>query len=213
MLYEEKIYEGLSIELFVDNGPYQGRYRTKIEEVGKAILSIGVPFSDGQYLPLREGTKLEIEFVDHISAYHFRSILLRRFLAPVPTLMIEYPKSINKIQRRKHVRIPVVSSITYQIIGKEGLSEENTGYLIDLSGGGLKFVSEEKLEMNDLLLAKIKTYHEELDLPVKVVRLIEEESKKYKISVEYQEISEKTRDKIIAYIFEVQRELRRKGLI
>ena len=213
MLYEDKIYEGLSVEILVEDDPYHGRYRTRIEEVGKAIITIGVPFANGQYLPLREGTKIEVVFVDSILAYKFKSVLLKRYFAPVPTFVIEYPKFISKIQRRKYVRIPLVSQIKYQLIERGGLSEEKSGYLIDLSGGGLRFTSEEQFEPNDLILVTIKTYNEEINLPIKVIRIVREENKTYKISAEYQEMSEKVRDKIIAYIFEVQRELRRKGLM
>lgn len=213
MLYEDKIYEGLSIELIVKEGPFQGRFRTRIEEVGKKILTIGAPISERQYLPLREGTKVEVEFTDNIVAFSFETVILRRFYAPVPTFVIEHPNYIRKIQRRKHVRIPIVSQIRYQVIEKGGFSDDKLGYLIDLSGGGLRFSAEEKYVANDMLLVTIKTNTEELTLPVKVVRIINNEDKSYKVSCEYHEITEKTRDKIVAYIFEVQRELRRKGLM
>jgi c-di-GMP-binding flagellar brake protein YcgR len=131
MLYDDKIYEGLSIELVVNEGPFQGRFRTRVEEVGKKILTIGVPVYERQYLPLREGTKFEVEFTDNIVAFSFRTVLLKRFFAPIPTFVIEYPTYIKKIQRRKYVRIPIISLIRYQVIDKGGLSDEKLGYLID----------------------------------------------------------------------------------
>ncbi len=214
MLYEEKIYEGLSVEIKVFDGEYKGNYRTRIEEVGKRIISIGVPVAEGQFIPLREGTKLELFFTDEVSAYSFSTSIIKRISLPIPTFIIEFPNKINKVQRRMFVRVPVVRPLKYRILEKEGISEEKNGYMIDLSGGGVLFNSQEKLPSKTLILVKTTLGTVDIEVPGLVIRCIKEDDKDlYKVSVQFHEIAEKIRDKIIGYVFEVQREMRKKGLV
>lgn len=214
MLYADKIYEGLSVELIVNEGEYRGKYRTRIEEVGKRILSIGVPIVEGQFMPLREGTRLEVVFCDNLTAYAFSSVIIKRIAGSLPSFIIEFPSKIKKIQRRKYVRVPVVNPIKYQIIEKEGLSDEKQGYTIDLSGGGILFKADEKIPEKTLLFITMRLFDGEIQVPAKVTRCVKQEDKNfYKISVEFQEISERVRDKIVGYVFRIQREMRQKGLV
>ncbi|NLI92208.1 MAG: pilus assembly protein PilZ [Peptococcaceae bacterium] len=214
MLYEEKIYEGVSVELVVHDGEYKGRYRTRIEEVGKRILSIGVPVAEGQFIPLREGTTLEVIFSDEISAYSFSSSIIKRIALPIPTFIIEFPNKIQKIQRRRFVRVPLIRSLKYRVIDKDGISDEKNGFMIDLSGGGLLFNANENLPSKTIILMKTLIGTVDMEIPGLVIRSQKEDGKDlFKVSVQFHEISEKTRDKIIQYVFEVQREMRKKGLV
>lgn len=214
MLYEEKIYEGLSIELVVQEGEYQGRYRTRIEEVGKRILSIGVPIVHGQFIPLREGTNLEITFADEITAYSFSTTIIKRISMPIPTFIMEYPAKIHKIQRRQYVRVQVFRPCGYRTLENEGISDEKKGFMNDLSGGGMLFKTDERIPSQSLVLLKIPIGKDEIEIPGIVIRSVREEDKdSYLVSIQFHEISEKIRDKIIGFVFDLQREMRKKGLM
>jgi len=212
--YEDKIFPGLSVEIIVREGEYQGRYRTRIEEVGIRILSIGVPVSQGQFIPLREGTRLEVFFSQDSSAYTFSSVIIKRIAFPIPTFIIDYPVKIDKIQRRQYVRVPIVKPFKFQIVEREGLGQEKKGFTIDMSGGGLMFKHKDKIPEKTLLILYLRIGDEDMELPAAVVRYIKEtERNHYKVSVEYKDITERTRDKIIRYIFNIQRQMREKGLV
>jgi len=214
MHYEQKIYEGLSVEIVVPHGEYKGRYRTRIEEVGTRILSIGVPVSDGQFIPLREGTQLDLIFADEISAYSFTTSIIKRIALPVPTFIVEFPSKINKIQRRKFVRVPLIRSFKYRILEKTGISEEKNAFMFDLSGGGILFNSQEQLQPQTIILIQTMIGTENIEIPAIVTRTSRDDEKGlYTASVKFHEISEKIRDKIIGYVFELQREMRKKGLV
>jgi c-di-GMP-binding flagellar brake protein YcgR len=135
MLYEDKLYEGLSIELVALEGEYKGRYRTKIEEIGIRILSIGVPIAEGQFVPLREGTRLEIVFVDEISAYSFLTSIIKRIASPLPTFIVEAPNQIIKI---KDALLRVRDEQIY--VWKRGIREAKK-VMVDLAEGGCHGVS------------------------------------------------------------------------
>jgi c-di-GMP-binding flagellar brake protein YcgR len=215
VLYADKIYEGLSIKIVVAEGEYQGSYRTKVEEVQEdSTLTIGVPIVEGQFIPLREGTSLEVTFSDAWSAYSFNSVILNRFSEPIPTFIIKYPEKINKIQRRKFVRIPVVRPLKYKVYQEQEDGEEKIGSMKDLSGGGLRFQSREDLPLKTKLEIRTNMDAEDLEVPGLVIRCIkDEDTDLFNISIEFQDISEKTRDQIVGYVFKIQREMRRKGLI
>jgi len=212
--YQDKIYEGMSVELIVPDGEYKGRYRTRVEEVGTRILSVGTPFSEGRFIPLREGTVLEVVFADEISAYSFFSTIIRRVGYPIPTFIMEFPEKIRKIQRRQFVRVPVALPITYRIVDREGLSEVKDGIILDLSGGGIQLKTYEDLPSETILLMKMDLGTNTVEVPGMTIRSVKEQDKQsYLVSIRFHEISERLRDSIIRYVFEVQREMRKKGLV
>ncbi len=214
MLYQDKIYEGISVELVVPEGEYKGKYRTRIEEVGTRILSVGVPVHKGQFIPLREGTAIELFFSDEFTAYSFFSSIIKRVAQTVPTFIIEFPKMIRKIQRRQYVRVPLIKHLVYRIIDKKGISEEKNGFMLDLSGGGFLLKAFENLPPNTIITIKTSIGESEIEIPGVIVRSVKEDDKDfYNVSVCFNEISERVRDKIISYVFDIQRQRRRKGLI
>ena len=213
MLFADKLHEGMFIELEVMEGAYQGKYRTKIEEIGNRIISIGVPLVEGQFIPLHEGTSLRVIFTDDIAAYSFSSRIVKRITEPIPTFYIEYPQKIKKIQRRQYVRVPVVQELSYRIVEEEELSEEKKGFMKDLSGGGLLMAASEDLPPQTKIKIKTIIGATEMELPGITLRSTKDNDSTYLISVKFTDISERTRDRIIKYIFDIQREMRRKGLV
>ena len=214
MKYEDKLRIGLAVDIEVTDGEYQGTYKSKIEEKGVRIISIGVPVADGQFVPLREGTRIKIVFSDEAAAYTFTTVLIRRIATPIPLLVIEYPANIQKIQRRQYVRVPQVMPIEYCILAKEGITRPKKAFTIDLSGGGLQFKAQENIPPESILIIKVVIGESKIELPANVTRSVKEEDREgYKISTEFRDITESSRDMIIRFVFDIQREMRKKGLI
>jgi len=202
------------VELRVSEGEYKGIYLTRIEEVGERILAVGAPFNHGELVPLREGTKVKITFWDEAAAYSFEGKIMQRIAVPIPMFIIELPDSVAKVQRRNFVRVPALYPITFQSVTKEGLSDLQKGTLLDLSGGGMRFLTKERVENKSLLYLSLALPKGELKTPVRVCRAKKpEESKHYTVSVEFNDISERERDQVIRCVFDIQRAMRKKGLI
>lgn len=205
---------GQAIELNVPEGEYQGRYRTRIDEVGERLLSVVAPYLQGQVIPLREGTKLEVTFWDEISAYSFEAKIMQRIAVPIPVFVLELPDSARKVQRRNYVRIPAFYPVTFRMVTREGLSEPCKGNMLDLSGGGMRFQTNERVENRALLYANLQLPNGEIQTPVRVCRVEKiEETNRFSVSVEFYEISERDRDRIIRCVFDLQRAMRKKGLV
>ncbi|MGI6683988.1 MAG: flagellar brake protein [Bacillota bacterium] len=212
MRYEDKLKEGLTIDLEVNEGVYQGKYRSKISEIKPGLIIIEVPIHDGQFVPLRDGTSIKIFFYDDTSGYAFVSQIIKRMTVSIPIFIIKYPEQINKIQRRIFYRIPVVAEIEYQIVGTEGLSKIYKGYTNNLSGGGLLLKTTRKIPENSLMFVTLKLDNKEIKLSAKVIRCVQEDNNLFLIAMEFCDISECQRDIIIAYIYQMQRLMLRKGL-
>ena len=213
-LFKKKLIIGLAVELDVTDGEYRGKYRTRIEEVGESILVVGAPFKQHEVLPLREGTKVTLTFWDEAAVYSFEGKILQRIAVPIPTLVLELPRSVAKVQRRNYVRVPAIYALSFRSVTKEGLSDTQEGTMLDLSGGGMCFLTKNHLDHNALLYVQLSLPKGDLQTPVRVCRAVKiEDSKRYTVSVEFHDISERERDQIISCVFEIQRTMRKKGLL
>ncbi|HBV85995.1 flagellar brake protein [Desulfosporosinus sp.] len=214
MSYKKKLSFGLAVELTVLEGEYEGHYRSRIEEVGERLLSVGVPFENGELVPVREGTKVKITFYDETAVYSFEGKIMQRIAIPLPILVLVLPDSVEKVQRRDFVRVPASFPVTFRMVTKEGLSDLYKAIMLDLSGGGMRFSTPVKVENKSLLYAQLSLPYGEIQTPVRVCRVFNiEDTKLYSVSVQFHEISERERDKIIRCVFDIQRAMRKKGLV
>lgn len=214
MSYKKKLLHGLAVELIALEGEYEGRYRTRIEEVGERLLLVGAPFDHGELVPLREGTKVKLTFWDEAAAYSFEGKIMQRIAVPVPMFVLELPDTIAKVQRRNFVRVSASFPVTFRMVTREGLSDLHKATMVDLSGGGMRFTTKERVENRSLLYAQISLPNGDLQTPVRVIRVERiEETKLYSVSTEFHEISERERDRIIRCVFDIQRAMRKKGLV
>jgi len=212
--YKIKLLVGLAVDLAVLEGEYRGNYKTRIEEVGEKILSLGALFQHGEVVPLREGTKVKLTFWDEMSAYSFEAEIMQRIAVPVPMFVLELPDSVTKVQRRNFVRVPATYPITFRSVTKEGLSNLHKAMMLDLSGGGMRLLTEERVETNSLLYTQLTLPNGDLQTPVRVCRAEKiVDSKRYMVSVEFHDIQERDRDRIIRSVFDIQRAMRKKGLV
>lgn len=214
MSYKKKLSPGLAVELIALEGKYEGHYRTRIEEVGEKLLLVGAPFDNGELVPLREGTKVKLTFWDETAVYSFEGKIMQRIAVPVPMFVLELPDTVDKVQRRNYVRVPALFPIMFRMVTREGLSDLYQATMIDLSGGGLRFSTRERIENKSLLYIQISLPTGEIQSPVRVIRVEKiEDTKLYSVSTEFYEISERERDKIIRCVFDKQRAMRKKGLV
>lgn len=77
--------------------------------------------------------------------------------------------------------------------------------LIDLSGGGLKFRTADKIEKEELITLRLKYHDNEIFIKSKVVRRNTNDNGDYTYGVEFIDISEMDREKIIQLVFQIMR--------
>lgn len=182
-------------------------YKSKIQDVEEDSISIYLPGSEGRYLPLEIGEETEIVYYgERDKLYSFKCKVVKRSAdGAVRLLTLGKPYDIERIQRRNFVRVSYVESVQY------GVSEESSDVvykkatLLDLSGGGLKFRTADKLEKEELITLRLKYQDNELFMKSKIVRRNRNDSGDYTYGVEFIDISEMNREKIIRLVFQIMR--------
>lgn len=183
-------------------------------------VSVGVPMSGGGEVPVRPGATIHIQLA--------RPDGLRRFTAAVrerrggagsaPTLVLDWPREMEKIQRRDDVRVDAAYPARIRVLGVEaGKLEPLSGMTSDLSAGGTQ-VRMPALVPN---LAPIELT---LQLPTgertcgaRVVRGGELTQAKgelrYWLALAFTDVEPAVRREITRLVFDLQRELLRRGAL
>ncbi|AHF07771.1 flagellar brake protein [Desulfitobacterium metallireducens] len=214
MDYRKKLVPGLAVDLMISEGELAGQYKTHLDEVGEKIISVFAPMVQGQLVPLREGTPLKVIFWDEVAAYEINTTIMQRIAVPVAIFILEYSNDIRRVQRRNYVRIPATYLVTFRAVTRQGLSDTQKGTMLDLSGGGMRFQTNEPVEKGAILIATLDLPTGPIQISARVCRMEKEvESKKYSISVDFYQIPERDRDRIIRCVFDLQRDMRKKGLV
>jgi c-di-GMP-binding flagellar brake protein YcgR len=187
---------------------------SRIEGMEENELHISVPLYRGEIIPLRTGQTVRIFLTCEDMTYAFSATIVGRKWQNIPLLVINKPDTFIKIQRRNYMRLPIKLESYFRLVGDE--SDFKKAETLNISGGGALIITEEAIEEGqniefELYIPNRKPFF----CLAKVVRLLErgtEKGGRNKAAIEYYDITESKRDKIINYIFEKQREWIRKGL-
>jgi len=220
LITDKKLRVNQSIDIEVKKGLYKGTFPSKIDEVNEENIKVLAPYRNGEIVPLRAGTEVNIFFTGNDAAYKFNSEIIDRIKEQVKLLIITPPEEIVRIQRRDYFRLDVKKDAKYRKLDDYELGDEidcNKSFIesqtIDLSGGGVRLVNESDLEEGDFIELMI-------DLSgIKEVMILGEVKQEYSlpngeaVGVEFKDISRQARDEIIGWLFDYQRELRKKGML
>ncbi|MGM0508386.1 MAG: flagellar brake protein [Fusobacteriota bacterium] len=221
---------GRNVEIEVLRDPkYKGNYYSRIDDIEESkdgkYLKIGLPIEKGTIIPLRIKSKIQIRMTLDDAVYAFNAIILARGRKPYAYFKIKYPEDIKRIQRRNFVRIPInlLLNLRYKIDSKskdknkKDEYEEFKGISVDLSGGGIYFWSNKDVE-------ETKEVEVSFDLPdnscyknvksniVRKDKLDKNHKANFGYGIKFLDIGKKDRDNIISYLFELQRNRRKKGI-
>ena len=202
-----------NIELEINEGPYQGRYISKISNITEEEITI-MAIYDGELLPLRKNLPLNVYFYGEHAVYRFKSSIKERIRNPIPLLVLVHPEEVERIQRRQYFRLKVNKKIHYRLAANEQSDYKETR-ILDISGGGIKMVINTELEMGDKLqffidIAPLK----EILFTGKIVRITKLADRNTKAAgIKFINVKRSIQDKIISWIFEYQSELRRRGML
>ncbi|WP_160670750.1 PilZ domain-containing protein [Clostridium sp. C8-1-8] len=196
VLYEEKIY------------------KCQVQDLEENFFNINIPVSEGEYLTVPRGIDLEfMSFCDDGDVYKFKSTIISRSQENnISMYVMANPFEIQRIQRRDYVRVKVAQIINY-ITGDYSLADIdelrlNNAILLDLSGGGMRVKVKEQIAKGDKIISQLKYGTQELFVKGTVVRVEATEDKKWIYGVVFDEIDERTRDRIIRMVFDIMRKQR-----
>ena len=191
-------------------------YHSLVEDIKEREIVLSMIHRQQKPVDLPVGTELNVVYsVDEV-AYKFSSQVLREdFGGHVPLLFITRPERIERHQRREWVRMRTTLTVhcaAARLLQPEEEAPLLTGKIHDLSGGGILLEVGTACQAGDQLLLTIHLPDGEVKCLGEVRRILGDEGG-HAYGIQFLLIGEKDRDRIIRYIFQMQRDMRKKGLM
>lgn len=205
----------------------------EFDEENEDMLRIAMPILEGKLIPLQVGRRFRLTFYANQGMYLADCVVEERFReGNVYLMLVRLTTQLKKNQRRQYYRMNCYYKLKFKIFTEEEKEQyENSkeipetiherefleGTALDLSGGGVRFVCEEEIKKNDLLLLQmvlqmemeVKTF----DIPSVVIAAhsTRKDPDLHEIRLCYIDIPERNREIIIKYIFSEERKKRQAG--
>ncbi|MBU3111800.1 flagellar brake protein [Clostridium lacusfryxellense] len=193
-------------------------FNSNIQDITEEYIAISIPSSAGEYVPLAKGSMIDVLYYEEENLFKFKAFVIGRKFENIPILLISHPKEIQKIQRRKYVRVPIISTAKYINVKNQprttpssiNPSEYKKAILIDLSGGGMRIKVHDDIKPNDYLLVSLTINEEEIPIVGQAMRIIKDDDGRFICGLSLNFLDNLTREKIIKYIFQLMREQMKK---
>ena len=187
-------------------------WKSVIQDVNDESFFISIPMEKGEYIKFNNGSTLLMHNYIKDGSYLYKftcKVKGRAKSGLTPLYELSLPEKVERIQRREFVRINVVAPIEYKIEKNED-NKFLKGILLDISGGGLRFATDNKINVGEVIELKLRDINTEDEMLIKgqCVRCKKESNGQYICAVRYYEISNKIREKIIESIFTLMRKQR-----
>ncbi|WP_426349153.1 flagellar brake protein [Alloiococcus sp. CFN-8] len=186
-------------------------YKSTVQDINHGELTINIPVAELGYLPAAVGEVLNIiHFQEDGEVYQYsEAIKARKNEGKLAYLIINYPNRAQKVQRRDYVRVKYNQIIKYTK-GKDtkDIKLINKGFLIDLSGGGMKVKIKEQIKSGEKITTIINYGSHELKITGSVVRSEIDAHGERVYGITFDEISSFTRESIIKIVFDIMRKQR-----
>ncbi|HOO28592.1 MAG TPA: flagellar brake protein, partial [Lachnospiraceae bacterium] len=198
--------------------------------VSEDQIKIAMPMEQGKIILLPVDGEYNICFYTTTGLYQCLARVIDRYKSDnIFVLDMELTTDIRKYQRREYYRLNCVLDMKSREITEKdvnGLSERvrfidtditfNNGLIVDISGGGVRFISKVCYPKNTNILFSFSLYVSgklaEYKLIGKVLlsERLENREDEYEHRIQFVNIMNDDRESIIRYIFEEERKIRRR---
>lgn len=211
----------LELELFDENGDIVrpallSQFETEQKDGTLLILT---PIREGILVPVHRGSQMNVIFERKGDLCSFSAIVAERVReGNLHKLVVRPVSEIKKIQRRTFFRFETVLDVRYRIFASLRDEEDVRGNFVtgltrDISGGGVCLLMKDKPELGSFIEGTLKL-DADMTFIGRIVRIIAIRDTgifKYEIGVMFTDIDNRSRERIISFIFELQRSLLKKG--
>jgi len=243
-LLEQYIQLGQRIDLesvtriMADGEPQQLRkvYSSKVYEIlSEEKIEILMPYEQRRVVLLPVDSEYSIYFYTENGMLECKARIVDRYKSNnVFILVMELLTNLRKYQRREFYRYNCVLELESRVLEEDEKALVGTplqefvqdlplqkSVIVDISGGGLRFLSNENYKEGSLLFCRYQLEQKDNEKVYEVIGKVlsaKPASKRpgfYEYRIQYQHIDNKKREEIIQYIFEEERKNRKKekGLI
>lgn len=213
---------------------YKKVYHSKVCEIlSEDRMEITMPIEKGKLVLLQVDSEYDLYFYTDNGLYQCFARVVDRYKADnVYMILVELTSNLRKQQRREYYRFSCALEMDTRKLTEEELQDAlhdeygikakmeklNKGVIVDISGGGLRFVVEQKYEADSLVVCVyrllIKGQRKEYNIIGKVLSVKELANKPgvYEHRIQYVNINTEEQEEIIRYIFQEERKHRKKEL-
>ena len=206
---------GQRLEIFFENNEEEtSGYTSRVEDIVGDELVVAMPL-DERHVPVipRVGENLYVLAAG--DGCHFRFFSVHRGHGHhdnIPVLRISIPEVAERYQKRGFFRLKVNLTATVRLIDYMGtIAAPKRVPIVDISGSGLAFAWSRQVHLDEFAALEINDIPGigTIELMTKVMRCTrierEDDAPIYHVGVQFQGISRSMRDKIVRYLFQVQR--------
>lgn len=193
---------------------YRAFYSTRVEDAGEQELVVAAPMRCGNVVPVRKGTQLVMGVPKEDALYGFYAEVVDRKGGDEPMLVVRRTSSTRRIQRRKFVRIDVSVPVTVRVLGGKGQPRPQVVGEQNLSAGGMLLVLGQKLERSSRVKLDMELPDGPLSCHGEVMRVLRTggQEAQYETGIEFRGLDEKTKHRVVRYVYRRQVERRRLGI-
>ncbi len=207
-------------------------YESKVHDIlSEDTLEIIMPMEKTKLILLSVDSEYDLVFVGKAGLYQCDARVIDRYKSSnMYILVVELVSNLRKYQRREYYRFSCSLEMSVRGLQEEEQKalESNTPYtlvsgipmqrgvIVDISGGGLRFLSRQNYEPDSLLYINfylmkggVRKKYEIFGRALNVHKL-ENRAETWEYRVEYFGMNRAIREEIIKYIFEEERKNRRK---
>ncbi len=198
---------------------------SRVEDVNRQAIVVAHPTAEGALVDLPRGTPVEVAYADDAALYRFVTRVRGRILRPAPQLELERPEQVVRIQRREFVRLALSLPVRLRVLalpGEEAAAEEGLachhGRTRDVSAGGAHVLTSAPLPRGTIVELEVELRPGECFLALGEVVRREPAPPELgpdvvALGVNFLGLELKEQHYLVNFVFQQQRELRKKGLL
>ncbi len=194
-------------------------------------MEISMPMEKTKLILLPVDSEFDMVLYGKGSLYQCSARIIDRYKSNnVYLLVVELTSNLRKYQRREYYRFSCALEMCARTLEEEEVQaiEKRVPYeltpglplktsvIVDISGGGLRFMSSQRYESGSLIYCSYHLYKEAERKKYEVIgkvldsRELENRAGTFEHRVQYYDIDANTREEIIKYIFDEERKHRRR---
>lgn len=210
---KENLKIGQRVEFYIEGD--ETRYTSRIEDITEEALEVAMPMTR-QGVPVIPRTEEKLYGVAVGNQCRFRFFTVFKGMGykdeRIPIWYVTKPETMERFQNREFVRVKVNLKAKVRLVDEDGtIHDSELVPVVDLSGSGICLAFEHEVEPNTkagLELAGIPGAGD-LDVMCRIVRCspVEraDETVVYHVGAAFQHLPRATANKIVRYLFSVQR--------
>lgn len=223
---EKQMVDGVRVN--IDNTCFSSVY----DFVSEEEIIVNIPMEKGHLILLPNGMMIQLLLYCGKGLYNCNAIVKERYKKDNMYLMnLEIKSQLKKFQRRNYYRLNCLVDLDYRILApdleikplteevldtyieNEGTSEIFSGTIVDISGGGLRFMSKNENQKGSRMLLSFILESTTLQYePLLIGELLScyktDLQEVYENRLQFLQIEESEREKIVKYIFDEERRTR-----